>query len=175
MTKSFIHSVAVCLLMLFPLCANAQRWDEEQVFHRMSSSDSLTFSPDNRTGTTEFVTYSCSGTGAEFRLYSSFVSIFLPKNGSTVSTTKIADLVGLKINHTPVSKCTNIKVYVSLDNTRWFLVSEEDTYKSGMIDIPVIAHDSYYVKITNTANSDFAIRSITYYMEKCNCFRYVPE
>ena len=175
MKRTIFHSIALCLLMLSPLCADAQRWRVVQDFHPMSK-DSLSFSPDNRVGTTDFVTYTCSGPKETLFGFSNskLISILLPKNGSTVTTTKIADLVGLQIFHEPASGCESVKVYISLDSTAWELVSLPDTYTYSSIDIPSIMHDSYYVKITNTANSTFSIRSITYFMEKCNCFRYVP-
>ncbi len=170
--------ITLCLLTLCPLCANAQRWSEEQEFHKISGKE-LTYSPDNRVGTTDFVTYTCSGhKDAVFGLYPPLpsiggkVSIILPKNG-TVTTTKISDLVGLQITHDPYSKCENVQVYISQDSAKWELVSVESTYQKGSIDIPSIMHDSYYVKITNTYTPTVAIRTITYFMEKCNCFRYV--
>jgi len=124
------------------------------------------------------VTYTCSGSdNTKFGYYpsilSGYISILLPDNGSTVTTTKISDLVGLQIIHDPYAICENVQVYISLDSAKWELVSVEGTHKTGSIDIPTFMHDSYYVKITNTTTSIFAIRSISYFMEKCNCFRYV--
>jgi len=166
--------------MLCPLGVWAQRTGTEQEFHDMADKGTLTFAGNNKIGITDFVTYTCSGhKDAVFGLYPPLpsiggkVSIILPKNG-TVTTTKISDLVGLLIIHDPYSKCENVDVYISLDSAKWELVSVEGTHKTGSIDIPTFMHDSYYVKITNTTTSTFAIRSISYFMEKCNCFRYVP-
>ena len=166
--------------MLCPLGVWAQRTGTEQEFHDMADKGTLTFAGNNKIGITDFVTYTCSGhKDAVFGLYPPLpsiggkVSIILPKNG-TVTTTKISDLVGLLIIHDPYSKCENVDVYISLDSAKWELVSVEGTHKTGSIDIPIFMHDSYYVKITNTTTSTFAIRSISYFMEKCNCFRYVP-
>ncbi len=175
MKRTILHSIALCLLMLCPLCANAQRWSEEQEFHEISGNE-LTYTDKNKTGITDFVRYTCSGSDdTKFGQspISSKISILLPKAGSTVTTTKISDLVGLQIFHDPYAICKNVQVYISLDSTKWELVSVESTYKTGSIDIPTFMHDSYYVKITNTTASTFAIRSISYFMEKCNCFRYV--
>lgn len=174
MRRTIVY-ITLCLLTLCPLCANAQRWSEEQEFHKISGKG-LTYTDNNKTGITDFVRYSCSNhTGTQFgpSSISSKISILLPKAGSTVTTTKISDLVGLQIIHDPYSKCENVDVYISLDSAKWELVSVEGTHKTGSIDIPTFMHDSYYVKITNTTTSTFAIRSISYFMEKCNCFRYV--
>ena len=179
MRRTIVY-ITLCLLTLCPLCANAQKWGKVQEFQDMADKGTLTFAGYNKIGITDFVTYTCSGhKDAAFGLYPPLpsiggkVSIILPKNG-TVTTTKISDLVGLQIFHDPYSKCENVDVYISLDSAKWELVSVESTYQKGSIDIPSIMHDSYYVKITNTTTSTFAIRSISYFMEKCNCFRYVP-
>ena len=171
--KRTIVYITLCLLTLCPLCANAQRWGKVQEFQEIPG-DSISYTNNNKKCITDFVTYTCSDhTGTMFGLSSSKIAILLPKAGSTVTTTKISDLVGLQIIHDPYSKCENVDVYISLDSAKWELVSVESTYKTGSIDIPTFMHDSYYVKITNTTTSTFAIRSITYFMEKCNCFRYV--
>lgn len=172
--------ITLCLLTLCPLCANAQRWGKVQEFQEIPG-DSISYTNKNKKCITDFVTYTCSGhKDAVFGLYPPLpsiggkVSIILPKNG-TVTTTKISDLVGLQIFHNPYdAECEDVKVYISLDSIAWELVSVESTYQKGSIDIPSIMHDSYYVKIINTYTPTVAIRSITYFMEKCNCFRYVP-
>ena len=174
MRRTIVY-ITLCLLTLCPLCANAQRWSEEQEFHKIPG-DSISYTNNNKKCITDFVTYTCSGSDdTKFgpSSISSKISILLPKAGSTVTTTKISDLVGLQIIHDPYSKCENVQVYISLDSAKWELVSAEGTHKTGSIDIPTFMHDSYYVKITNTTASTFAIRSISYFMEKCNCFRYV--
>ena len=168
--------------MLCPLGVWAQRTGTEQEFHVMAGNGTLTFAgDDNKIGITDFVTYTCSGhKDAVFGLYPPFpsiggkVSIILPKNG-TVTTTKIADLVGLSITHRPATKCTDVQVSISMDSINWIVVSTPESYYFGAIDIPNFVHDSYYVKITNTTKTDFAIRMITYYTDNCNCFRYVAE
>ena len=171
--KRTIVYITLCLLTLCPLCANAQRWSEEQEFQEIPG-DSISYTNKNKKCITDFVTYTCSDhTGTQFGLSSGKIAILLPTAGSTVTTTKISDLVGLQIIHDPYSKCENVDVYISLDSAKWELVSVEGTHKTGSIDIPTFMHDSYYVKITNTTTSTFAIRSISYFMEKCNCFRYV--
>lgn len=165
--------ITLCLLTLCPLCANAQRWSEEQEFQKIPG-DSISYTNNNKKCITDFVTYTCSGSDdTKFGLSSSKIAILLPKAESTVTTTKISDLVGLQIVHDPYAICENVQVYISLDSIAWELVSDESTYQKGSIDIPTFMHDSYYVKITNTTASTFAIRSISYFMEKCNCFRYV--
>ena len=177
MKRTILHSIALCMLMLSPLCANAQRWGKVQEFQKIPG-DSISYTNKNKKCITDFVTYTCSGSDdTKFwyypSIYSGNISILLPDSGSTVTTTKISDLVGLQIIHEPTSKCENVQVYISLDSAKWELVSVEGTHKAGSIDIPTFMHDSYYVKITNTTASTFAIRSISYFMEKCNCFRYV--
>ena len=175
MSKPVLHTIVLCLLMLCPLYVWADRKGETQNIDAMYSAGTLTISPNNLTGTTDFVTYTCSGTSAAFGVSSTKVAILLPKSGSTVTTSRISNLVGLEIVHNPYAACSYIKVYVSVDNSNWTLVTTEDSYKTGYIDIPSFARDNYYVKITSTTTSAFAVRSIIYYTEDCNCFRYVPE
>lgn len=173
MRRTIVY-ITLCLLTLCPLCANAQRWGKVQEFQEIPG-DSISYTNKNKKCITDFVTYTCSDhTGTQFGLSSSKIAILLPTAGSTVTTTKISDLVGLQIIHDPYAICKNVDVYISLDSAKWELVSVEGTHKTGSIDIPTFMHDSYYVKITNTTTSTFAIRSISYFMEKCNCFRYVP-
>ena len=163
--------------MLCPLGVWAQRTGTEQKFHEMAREGTLTFAGDNKIGITDFVTYTCSNDAdTKFAVNDSKISICLPKAGSSVTTTKIADLVGLRINHMPATKCTNVQVSISMDSINWIVVSTPETYQTSAIDIPNFVHDSYYVKITNTkTKTDFAIRMITYYTDNCNCFRYVAE
>jgi len=178
MKRTNLHTIVLCMLILCSLSAHAERTYKEHTFHGMPSPAEITYAADYLSAVTELTTYTCSGpAGTNFGRAAGDkkIAILLPKSGSTVTTTKIDDLVGLYIRNNPSQTCTNIEVSVSLDSINWIVVSTSGTHQSGFIDIPNIIHDSYYVRIMNTTNTAAEIRSIKYYFDDCNCFRYVSE
>lgn len=177
MMKRISHILLVCLISLSPALCRADRITTSHNFHTMSSdATKLEFKNGNKTGITPLLTYTCSGTNATFGVTGVFVGLQLPSSGGQVVTTRIDELAEFQIFHSPGSKCTSIKVYVSKDGSSWSAALSGDSiaYSSGYINV-TLPRNNYYVKIAATANiTEFYISGITWYQDHCNCFVYEP-
>ena len=153
-----------------------------QNLNTMYGNGTLTISDDLKTGTTEFVTYTCSG-AAEFG-YETFnpagsrrIAIIINKDG-VVTTTAIQNLRDIYIIHYPADKtCTNIDVYLSNDNSTWTKLNPETDdiyYRNGVIKAYFPKGD-YYLKFVNTTKTTVAMLQIQYTIQNCNCFKYKEE
>ena len=166
------------LLILSAATGNAENVTVAQDFDKMYRTDkTLTTDKDYLVGTTDFVTYTCSGTGAKFfmdHIYSKYVSIYLPSSTSAVTTTKIDDFCGLILNHLPIDKCTNIEVYVSADGVDFGepISGSSIEYKKGEVEVNIPPGD-YYVRVMNNSSTAVSIRKITFWQNHCpKCFDY---
>lgn len=145
----------------------------------MAAAKTLTFANSNKTGKTDFVTYSCSGTNSAFALYNSIITIKLQQNGSTVTTTKIKELSELIISFEASQKNErNLKVQVSKDSLSWsppLSTTDSIVYSSGSMHV-TLPRNNYYIRIYNTTGTyPTYITSMDYYQDHCNCFIYQPE
>lgn len=176
MKRRILIITTLCLL-----CAGirAESITTTQDFSSMASLGTLTFTLSNTVGTTDFVTYTCSGTNAEFgadHVYRTKISIRLPKNGSTVTTSRIDELKEILIKFYPSNEYRpNLRVQLSRDGETWGdpLTGDEIDYTDGTVSV-TIPRNNYYVRIRNSSTKDVSIVSITYYQDHCNCFVYEP-
>ena len=162
----------VCLLAFSScvLLCRADEWKINHFFDAMSASRTISFSNSNKVGTTDEVTYTCSGTDAAFVPYNGSVCLGLPKSGNKVLTAPaIENLDSIRIEYQP-NAFKNIDVYISEDNETW--TSCTVTHKiNGVKTIKMPAKGTYFVKITNpSASNDFYIRRIEYITVECPCF-----
>ena len=171
------------VLALFPSLSRAEIIYTPQNFQTMTSAKTLKFnSPTNTIGTTDFVTYSCSGTNAKFAQYGGLggvITIQLPTNGSTVTTTKINELTEFVVSFDSSNKDgKNLKVRVSKDSINWsYPLSTTDSivYTTGSFHV-TLPRNNYYIRIYNTTGTyPSYIPSINYTQDHCNCFIYQPE
>lgn len=166
-------------LALVPSALMAETIRTLQDFQTMAAAKTLTFANSNKTGKTDFVTYSCSGTNSVFALYNSIITIKLQQNGSTVTTTKIKELSELIISFEASQKNErNLKVQVSKDSLSWsppLSTTDSIVYSSGSMHV-TLPRNNYYIRIYNTTGTyPTYITAMDYYQDHCNCFIYQPE
>lgn len=169
------------LIMVCPAMIRAERIYTPHSFDTMHKNGDLTITNSNTIGRTALAWYQCSGTNAKFftdHVYSTYISIRLPRNGSTVTTSKINELDEFTIGMIPDNvDRSNIKVMVSTDSISWDGPLSDASvieYSNGSIHV-TLPRNNYYVRIYNTMDSkDTSISSIQYYQDHCNCFIYNP-
>jgi len=167
-------SVLVILFLSPALCRAEKVAGAVHEFKDMFTDGTLEASDDYTIGTTDFVTYTCTGTNAKFGNRLGVIGIDLPAAGSTVTTTQIDDFCGLILNHLPVAKCTNIKVYVSADGVDFGepISGSSIEYKTGEVEVNIPPGD-YYVRVKNSSSTAVSIRKITFWQNHCpKCFDY---
>lgn len=143
-------------------------------FNDMASKKELTFP--NRPGSyavgeTELVTYTGSD-GGTFNLDgSSRFIISLPNNGVMQTSPEISDLTRLQLvcNSTP----SNIKIYISTDNSSWTDVTSSAIFRSTDIDVPMPAKGNYFLKVVNKSGAAISFLMWRYTYEPCHCLRVV--
>ena len=180
MKRRILFFITLCLL---GAVSRAEVITTAQNLQSMSDLGTLTFSSYNKVGTTELVTYTCSGTGAEFGLDhvkpagKKVISIRLPNSGSTVTTSQIKELKEFSILYYPSNvNRTNLIIQLSRDGKTWGdpITGDNIVYSTGSINV-TIPRNNYYVRISNnTTSKDASIFCITYYQDHCNCFVYEP-
>ena len=168
------------LLILSAATGNAENVKLAQDFDKMYRTDkTLTTDKDYLVGTTDFVTYTCSGTGARFFLdlvYKSKISINLPEAGSTVTTTQIKDLHGFLLHcYTAKNNPPDLKIYLSKDGVDFGepLTADHISVVGTSVDVSFPLED-YYIRIVNADGSpQVSINAIDYYMNHCpKCFTF---
>lgn len=137
------------------------------------------YSSGNKVATTDLITYTCSGTNAQFYLdltYGTTIALNLPSSTSkAVTDPAITRLNRIQLQHYPDNaKCENLKIDVSTDGSTWVDKSGDATYSKGGVDLPLATGD-YYVRFRNTTSSGVSILRIMYYIGPCHCLRVVSE
>ena len=167
-------SVLAILFLSPALCRAEKVAGAVHEFNDMFSV-TLTTSDGDKVGTTDFVTYTCTGTNAKFGNRSGVIAIDLPAAGSTVTTTLIDDFCGFQLVHDPHGKsCENLKVYVSTDGEDFGepLSGTAVSYSKGMVYVNIPPGD-YYVRLANSSSTAVSIQKITFYQNHCpKCFEY---
>lgn len=166
-------------LLLVPSLSLAETIRTSQDFQTMAAAKTLTFANSNKTGKTDFVTYSCSGTNSAFAQYNgTTISIKLNQTGSTVTTTKIKELSEFYIGFEASKKNErNLKVKISKDSITWsppLSTTDSIVYSSGSMHV-TLPRNNYYIRIYNTTGMATYITGMDYYQDHCNCFIYQPE
>ena len=165
------------LLALSPAISRVERETVVHSFHSMSQPTEIEFTNSNKTATTELTTYTCTG-GAEFGVVSGTIYAVLPKSGGTVTTTQIKELSEFRIDHPYDNKTfSKLKVYLAKNGGAFGSAVSGDSinYQQGYI-VVTIPRGNYAVKLTNTDGTNpVRVSGITYYMDHCNCFEYIPE
>ena len=181
--KNFLQTRLWVILIAMPIMVHAERIYTPHTFHTMNKVTELIFSGSNTIGRTELLTYKCTGTvDTKFgkdHVFNTYISIRLPKNGSTVTTSQINELDEFTIGVLPADESRrNILVKVSTDSISWGdPLSSEDViqYSNGSIHVS-LPRNNYYVRIYNTNGAkEASITSIYWYQDHCNCFIYEAE
>lgn len=168
-------SVLAILFLSPALCRAEKVAGAVHEFKDMFADGTLEASDDYTIGTTDFVTYTCTGTNAKFGALSKVAAIDLPAAGSTVTTTRIDDFCGFQLVHNPHNKsCENLKVYVSTDGEDFGepLSGTAVSYSNGMVYVNIPPGD-YYVRLANSSSLVVSVQKITFYQDHCpKCFEY---
>lgn len=142
-------------------------------FNDMASKSELTFP--NRpssyaVGETELVTYTGSD-GGTFASVKGGIGINLPNDGVMQTSPEISDLTRLQLvcNSTP----SNIKIYISTDNSSWTDVTSSAIFRSTDIDVPMPTKGNYFIKVVNKSGAAISFLMWRYTYEPCHCLRVV--
>lgn len=135
----------------------------------------LTVSKDNKTGTTDLVTYTCSGGSAKFYAdaskSSSQIAIFMEGSGAQVVTSPVIDaLDSIRISYLPAEYKT-VLVSISTDGSSWTDVDVINT-ASGVKNVKLPNSGPYQVRIKRD-DANFYIREIEYITKPCHCLKVV--
>lgn len=162
------------LLILGSVISRAADVVTTENFNTMNGSGTITFTSGNKVGTTDFVTYTCSGTNAEFAGYGvQGVCLCLPKSTSTVTTSLISNFKHLQFNYFPSANyLSTMVISISEDGSSWTDITSSATGIKGVVNVDMPTPGSYYLKIQNTySTNSFYIYQIQYTTESCNCFK----
>ena len=177
--KTYLRYTLLCLFALSSALCGAKVTCVPQNFQSLSTSKKIKFnSPTNTIGTTDFVTYTCSGDArfsADETKTDWKVAIFLEQSGAQVTTTQIQNLDSLWISYVPnANKAITVKI--STDSVSWEDV--EAVHKiNGAKHVKMPRVGDYYVRIIRSDNVyitqiDFTCLDLS----GCpNCFLYKPE
>lgn len=163
----------LCLFILSSIIGRAADLVTTEDFNAMTGAGTITYSSANKVGTTDFVTYTCSGTNAEFGVYKGVIFLCLPKNGSTVTTSLISNFKHLDFYYDSSVNCLSTMIIsISEDGSSWTDITASATGIKGVVNVDMLTPGSYYLKIQNTySTNSFYISQIQYTTESCNCFK----
>ena len=164
----------LCLFILSSVIGRAEDLVTTEDFNVMTGAGTIAYSSANKVGTTDFVTYTCSGTSAEFAGYGvQGVCLCLPKNVSTVTTSLISNFKHLQFNYFPSANyLSTMIISISEDGSSWTDITSSATGNKGLVNVDMPTPGSYYLKIQNTNGTyPFYISQIQYTTESCNCFK----
>lgn len=181
MRGSRIHTI---LLVIGILCATVCRAENTytEIIQDLYAAGKLTLSPDYKVGTTDSVTYTCSGgTKAAIGIEEinpvgyRKIAINLPARDDQVVTSELEDLTGFVITCVGTVGYSNTKVYLSTDGgSTWSdeLTTPDIKILSKVVTVTV-PKGNYCIKVKNNESAkSFSILQIDYTFEHCNCFRY---
>lgn len=161
------------LLILGSVISRAADVVTTENFNTMNGSGTITFTSGNKVGTTDFVTYTCSGTNAEFASRGGAIFLSLPKNGSTVTTSLISNFKHLEFYYDSSANClSTMRISISEDGSSWTNITASATGIKGSVSVDIPTPGDYYLEIKNlNSTNSFYISQIQYTTESCNCFR----
>ncbi len=155
------------MILLLALSVAVSSVEAGSVTHEFNTGG-ITFSNNNKTGTTDLLTYQCNGS-AVFDSRQSTICLKMTNSSSeVVSDRPIPNLSGLQVFYYSASyPYTNIKVYLSKDGVSWGDPLSGSYSKDG-IDLTFPQSD-YYIRLTNTTASTVWIQGIKYTWGDCDC------
>lgn len=160
------------MILLLALSVAVSSVEAGSVTHDFNTAGTITFSNNNKTGTTSLLTYQCNGS-AVFEpntKINPLPTICLKMTNSSsevVSDRPIPNLNSLQVFYYPESKNTNIKVYLSKDGIHWG-DPLSGTYTTAGIDLTFPQSD-YYIRLTSTGTPTVWIEGIKYTWGDCDC------
>ena len=124
-------------------------------------------------GVTDLVTYTGSA-GGGFGLYEEDYCIALPKDGVIQTSPAVENLTFLRVTHTLGVKPTEVRLYISTDNSSWTEITSSASMNSSAIEAPMPMKGNYYLKIVNSG-SEINFLDFRYTYDPCHCLRVVIE
>lgn len=179
--KTYVRYTIICLFTLSSALCGAESRTVSQNFDDMfkASPKTLTVTDSYHTGTTDFVTYTCTG-GAEFFNNTNSgnkLAIFLDASGEQVQTTQVTNLDSLRIRYAPAVISQEMTVSISTDGSAWQEVAIQHK-ASGLKTVKMPRVGDYYVRIARKGSYNVYITEIGYIyidLSGCpNCFIYKP-
>lgn len=176
-----IHTI---LLVIGILCATVCRAGNTytEIIHDLYMAGKLALSPDYKVGTTDSVTYTCSGgTKAAIGIEEinpvgyRKIAINLPARDDQVVTSELEDLTGFVITCVGSVGYSNTKVYLSTDGgSTWSdELTSPDMKIASKVATVTVPKGNYCIMVRNNESAkSFSILQIDYTFEHCNCFRY---
>ncbi|MBQ4394135.1 MAG: hypothetical protein II825_02385 [Paludibacteraceae bacterium] len=178
--KTYVRYAIICLFTLSSALCGAESRTVSQNFNDMygASPKTLTVTNTNHTGTTDFVTYTCSG-GAEFFNNANSgnkLAIFLDASGEQVQTTQVTNLDSLRIFYA-ANAYKDMTVSIKEGEGAWTEVPVVQKQK-GLSTVKMPRVGDYYVRIARKGSDNVYITEIGYIyidLSGCpNCFIYKP-
>ena len=172
MKRNITNAIIVCLILLSPALSRAEEY--VHTFQDMYGS-TLTVSKDNKTGTTDVVTYTCSGGSAKFYADASNsnrqIAIFMEGSGAQVVTSPVIDaLDSIHITYLPAAY-RSVLVSISTDGLSWTDV-EVKSPSGGVKHVQLPEKGPYQVRIKRD-NANFYVTQIKYITKPCHCLKVV--
>ena len=173
-------------MVLFTLSSAICRAEGEPTithnFASMSSASTLAWPVNYKTGVTDDVTYSCTGTSSTFgvdHVNGTTISITMSKADDVITLSPALEgLTKFEIYFYPTNaKRTNIEVYVSTDGVNWgdAVSGDNRSDSNGLIRIKDLPRNDYRVQIRNKTATAISIFEMRYYQSSCRCLRVVSE
>ena len=143
-------------------------------FHAMSGNGTIAYSVSNTVGTTDFVTYTC--TGGAFGVTGSVIAICLTETNSyVVISPALNNVQSFKVVTTSdlTDISSSVKVYISEDGSTWSsALTDISILMKGAMQVNIPA-GYYFLKVQNTKATDIFITSVEYTFDACDdCFTY---
>ena len=175
MKRNIANAIIVCLILLSPALSRAEEYVHN--FQSMTSASEIAYSNSNKTGTTDLVTYTCSGGSAVFSADLSKsggnIAIFMEGSGAQVVTSPVIDeLDSIRFTYLPASSLT-IKVAISTDGSSWTDIEVLNPVNGVKHVIPPVK-GPYMVRIKRY-DTNFYITEIEYITKSCHCLRVVND
>ena len=174
MKRNIANAIIVCLILLSPARSRAEEYVHN--FHSMYGT-TLSVTNGNKTGTTDLVTYTCSGGSAQFSADFSKsggkIAIFMEGSGAQVVTSPVIDeLDSIRISYLPAS-ALEVQVSISTDGSSWTDVEVLNPV-GGVKNVKLPENGPYMVRIKRKG-TNFYITEIKYITKPCHCLRVVND
>ena len=179
--KTYIRYTLLCLFALSSALCGAEVTCWSQILHNMYNASPRTLEVKGSVGTTDSVTYTCSG-GARFDYYGGTpgeLAIYLVSNNTAqVTTTRIQNLDHIIVTYLLDSGTNPPKVAISTNGVDGWINLSPQPYTSTAKIYAMPSVGDYYVRIKRNGANTY-IKVLEYCcldLSGCpNCFLYKPE
>ena len=182
MMKKLIRLSLPALFALCPLFVFADREPEVHIFQTLTSTGKIVYKNDNKTGVTDLLTYTCTGSefGEDFFSSSSLkkISINFGSKNAMVTTTAVDSVERVIVNYLydsdPKKRPPVIELRLSRDSVHWTDPIEPTSSSLGNYEFNFVP-GRYFIRLTSKNSYKASITSLRYSFGWCNCFLYIPE